>query len=405
MLDKPLVDPSDPMGVGDGVPSSSSIDTEEIADSHDAVPPPKDSRDFAEASQWRLVWRAFKKHRMAKVAAIVVVFIYFVAAFAEFLAPFDTSRLDANYVYAPPQRLHFLDTSDGWDFGPYVYGYSVEQDPDTYELTFEADRSERIPLQFFAKGSEYKLFGLITWDRHLLGPSDPDQTMYLLGGDRNGRDLLSAIIYGTRISMSIGLLGVVLSFFLGVLLGGISGYVGGKVDTVIQRLVEFFISIPTLPLWLALAAALPRGWGPLHRYFAITVILAIVAWTSLARVVRGRFLGLRQEEFVTAARLDGNSQRRIIFRHMLPSVSSYLIASLTLSIPAVILAETSLSFLGLGLQRPVVSWGVLLNEAQNVRVIATAPWLMLPGAAVVVAVLALNFMGDGLRDAADPYKR
>ncbi len=229
--------------------------------------------------------------------------------------------------------------------------------------------------------------------------------MYLLGADRNGRDLFSRIIHGTRVSMTIGLIGVGLAFALGVVLGGISGYFGGKIDTLIQRVVEFFMSIPTLPLWLGLAAALPGDWGPIQRYFAITVILAIIAWTDLARVTRGRFLSLRSEEFVTSAHLDGNSQREVIFRHMLPSFTSHLVASLTLSVPGMILAETSLSFLGLGLQAPVVSWGVLLQEAQNVRTLATAPWLMIPGLGVIIAVLALNFVGDGLRDAADPYKR
>ena len=229
--------------------------------------------------------------------------------------------------------------------------------------------------------------------------------MYLLGSDRNGRDLLSRLVHGTRVSMTIGLIGVAMAFVLGIVLGGISGYFRGKVDTFIQRVVEFFMSIPTLPLWLGLAAAVPSGWGPLRRYFAITVILATFAWTDLARVTRGRFMSLREEEFITSAQLDGNRPRRLIFRHMLPSFTSHLIASLTLSIPGMILAETALSFLGLGLQAPVVSWGVLLQEAQNIRVVATAPWLMLPGVAVVLAVLALNFVGDGLRDAADPYKR
>jgi len=258
----------------------------------------------------------------------------------------------------------------------------------------------------FAKGEPYELFGLIRGDVHLIAPSAGEMgaPMYLLGADSNGRDVLSRMIHGSRVSMSIGLVGVALAFVLGIVLGGVSGFFGGIVDTAIQRAVEFFMSIPTLPLWLGLAAAVPAGWGPLKRYFAVTVILSMIAWTHLARVVRSRFLSLREEDFVTAARIDGASQPRIIFRHMLPSFSSYLIASLTLSIPGMILAETSLSFLGLGLQAPAVSWGVLLQEAQNIRAIGSAPWLLLPGGLVVATVLALNFLGDGLRDAADPYK-
>lgn len=358
------------------------------------------------AKQWTLIRRAFFRHKLAVIGLAVTLAIYFVAIFAEFLAPFTTSKFNANYVYAPPQQLHILDRSGGgWDWGLYVYGYKSTQNPQTLALTFKTDRSKKIPVRLFTHGAKYKLFGLLPTDIHLIGPADPRQPMYLLGADRNGRDLLSRMIYATRISMSIGLVGVGMAFVLGLALGGVSGYFGGKVDTFIQRIIEFLISLPTLPLWLGLAAALPGSWGPLQRYFAITVILAILAWTSLARVARGRFLSLRSEDFVTAAALDGNSHPRIIFRHMLPSLTSYLIAHMTLAIPGMILAETSLSFLGLGLQPPVVSWGVLLEDAQNVRVVATAPWLLLPGAAVVIAVLALNFLGDGLRDAADPYKR
>lgn len=360
------------------------------------------------AKQSKLVWWAFKRHRLAMVSVVVLAIIYGVALFAEFLAPFSTGKFDADYAYAQPQSLHILDkrADGGWDVGLYVYGYKSTMDDETLELTYTIDETKKIPVRFFDHSTEpMKLWGLIPLDRHLIGPVDDNAPMYLLGADRSGHDLLSRLIHGTRISMSIGLIGVAIAFCLGVVLGGISGFFGGKVDTAIQRLVEFFMSVPTLPLWLGLAAALPTNWGPLKRYFAITVILALAAWTHLARVTRGRFLSLREEEFVTAAQLDGNTQGRLIFRHMLPSFTSYLIASLTLSIPGMILAETSLSFLGLGLQAPVVSWGVLLQEAQQIRVVATAPWLMLPGAAVIVSVLALNFIGDGLRDAADPYKR
>ncbi|NEE01651.1 ABC transporter permease [Phytoactinopolyspora halotolerans] len=352
------------------------------------------------AKQWRLVWWKFRQHKLAMVGLVLMFGIYLVALFAEFLAPFGTSTFNSEYTYAPPQRIHV-----DWGEGLYVHGYTSTIDEETFEPTFEVDESQRIEIGLFVKGEEYELFGLIPWDRHLIGPEDPGQPMYLLGADRNGHDLLSRLIHGTRISMTIGLVGVAMALVLGIILGGVSGYFGGRTDTVIQRIVEFFMSIPGIPLWMGLSAALPHEWGPMQRYFAITVILAVIGWTDMARVVRGRFLSLRNEEFVTSARLDGSGRPRVIYRHMLPSFTSHLIASVTLSIPAMILAETSLSFLGLGLQDPVVSWGVLLQDAQNVRVLSTAPWLMLPGVAVIVAVLALNFVGDGLRDAADPYKR
>jgi peptide/nickel transport system permease protein len=358
------------------------------------------------ASQARLVWWGFRRHKVALASAVVVLFFFLIAVFAEFLAPFTTSKLNEFYTYAPPQRLHVIDNSDGLDIGPYVYAYdSTEQDPESLRIIYKEDKSQKVPIHFFAKGEEYRLFGVIPWDRHLIGPADPEAPMYLVGADRIGRDQLSRLIYATRISMSVGVVGVILAFALGIVLGGISGYFGGRIDTLIQRVIEFVMSIPTLPLWLGLTAAIPVTVGPIRRYFYISVILAVLAWTTLAREVRGRFLALREEDFVTSARLDGSTRRRVMFRHMLPSTTSHLIAALTLSIPGVILAETALSWLGVGLQAPVVSWGVLLNDAQSVRVIGSAPWLLLPGLAVVVAVLALNFVGDGLRDAADPYRR
>jgi peptide/nickel transport system permease protein len=356
------------------------------------------------ASQWQLMWWKFRRHKLAVAGGVVVILLYLVAIFAEFLATTDPNQVNATYTYGPPQRPHlFRDTPDGLDFGPYVYGYKSEIDLETLSRTFTIDESKIVPVQFFARGHEYKLFGLIPTNLHLLGPKDPTQPFYLLGADRLGQDLLSRLIYGTRISMSIGLVSVAISLVLGLLLGGISGYFGGGVDTLIQRVIELLISIPHIPLWLGLAAALPSTWSPLRVYFGITVILSIISWTSLARVVRGRFLSMREEDFVMAARLDGSSEPRIIRRHMIPSFLSHIIASLTLAIPATILAETSLSFLGLGLRSPINSWGVLLEEAQNIRAVATAPWLLLPGLMVVAAVLSLNFLGDGLRDAADPY--
>ena len=354
------------------------------------------------ASQWQLMWWRFKKHKVAMFSGVVVILIYMVALFVEFLAPFPSTMYASTYTYAPPQWLHFID--DG-DFKPFVYGYKVEVDPVALRREFVIDQEVKHYVEFFVEGADYKLLGLIPMNIHLFGPVNPEDPMYLFGADRLGRDVLSRMIYGTRISMSIGLVGVALSFVLGIVLGGISGYDGGTVDNVIQRLIEFIRSVPTIPLWLGLAAALPPDWGPLQIYFGITVILSVIGWTGLARVVRGKFLSLREEDFVMAARLDGAPKMNIIIRHMVPSFMSHIIASLTLAIPGMILAETSLSFLGLGLRPPVVSWGVLLQEAQNVRAVATAPWLLWPAIPVVIAVLVLNFFGDGLRDAADPYSR
>jgi len=371
-----------------------------------AAPIGKD-RGHDVASQWRLMWWRFRKNRLALFGAVVLLLIYFAAIFAEFLAPNDLDAYNSTYTYAPPQPLHFIDdTGDGTDLGFYTYGYAMTRDPDTFEETFAIDTSQRIPLGFFVHGSEYKLLGLIETDIHFFGPQNTGDPYYALGANAQGQDVLSRVIFGARISMSIGLIGVGLSLFLGLLLGGISGFYGGRVDTVIQRLIEFLTSIPTIPLWMGLAAAVPPGWSSVTTYLAITVILSLLAWTELARVVRGRFLAMRREDFVTASMLDGAGEYRIMWRHMLPSFTSHIIASVTLAVPTMILAETTLSFLGLGLQAPAVSWGVLLQEGQNLRAITTAPWLVIvPGVAVVLSVLSFNFVGDGLRDAADPYRQ
>jgi peptide/nickel transport system permease protein len=375
----------DPAGPGDVSTSARSVQREGTVDV---------------APQWKLVWWRFRKSKLAIVGLALTIFLYLVVVFADFIAPFDVSDLNAQYTYAPPQRLHFFQDG-GWD--PFVTGYAVEIDQQSLRRTFEPDDSLRVPVDFFVRGREWEVFGLFKTDLHLVGPENSSDPMYLMGADHNGRDLFSRIVYGTRISMSIGLVGVALSFVLGIVLGGISGYFGGWVDMFIQRLIEFIGALPTIPLWMGLAAALPPQWGGLQVYFGITIILSLVNWTGLARVVRGRFLQLREEDFVIAARLDGASEMRIILRHMLPSFSSHIIAQLTLSIPSMILGETSLSFLGLGIRAPNVSWGVLLEGANNVRAIATAPWLLLPAVAVMLAVMALYFLGDGLRDAADPY--
>ena len=363
-----------------------------------SVPEPESNAYVA--SQWTLMWWRFRKHKLAMAGGIVTILFYLVLIFAEFLAPFPPEETNTQATYAPPQTLIFFDDEG---FNPHVLGYTVEVDPVALRRTFVVDPEVKIPVQLFTRGYSYRLMGLFETDIHLIGPTDPDDTMYLFGADRLGRDMFSRVIFGTRISMSIGLVGVTISLFLGIVLGGISGYYGGIVDNLIQRLIEFIRSIPTIPLWLGLVAALPTEWGPLQIYFAITIILSFIGWTSLARVVRGRFLSLREEDFVMAARLDGASQSKIMFQHMLPAFYSHIIASITLAIPGMIIAETSLSFLGLGLRPPIVSWGVLLQESQNVRTVATAPWLLIPAVAVVIAVLALNFLGDGLRDAADPY--
>lgn len=375
--------------------------SQSIVPTTDAAQPEVGERmTHVDAPQWRLVLRRFRRHKLALVGTFVLAILLLVVIFAEFLAPFGSGDHDERYTYAPPQRVHFV--HDG-DFGPYVYDYHSTVDDETLERTYVVDESRRVPLGFFVKGTSYKLFGLIETDIHFFGPRSPDDRVYLLGADRQGRDVLSRVIYGARISLSVGLVGVIVSLILGTVIGGISGFYGGKIDTAIQRVIEFFMSIPSIPLWLGFAAAIPPSWGPVRTYFAITIILSLISWTDLARVVRGRFLSLRNEDFVMAAELDAVSKPGVILRQMLPAMTSHIIAALTLAIPAMILAETALSFLGLGLQPPAVSWGVLLQESQNIRAVVTSPWLLFPGLAVMITVLALNFVGDGLRDSADPY--
>ncbi|MCA9961816.1 MAG: ABC transporter permease [Anaerolineales bacterium] len=353
------------------------------------------------ASQWKLMWWKFKRHKMAVVGGIVVLMFYLVALFAEFVAPVHFTSYNETYVYAPPQEIHLLQNGR---FSPYVFGYRFERDPASFKKTWFIDESVIIPVGFFVSGEPYKLWGFIPGNWHLFGSKNPEEPFYLLGADKSGRDVFSRIVYSSRISLTVGLAGVTISLLLGILIGGISGLVGGAVDNAIQRLIEILISVPTLPLWLALAAVVPLDWTPVKVYFMITVILSLIGWTGLARVVRSKFLALREEDFILAAILDGVPRSRLIFRHMIPSFLSHIIASVTLAIPGMILGETALSFLGLGLREPVVSWGVMLRETQKVTVLATYPWLLWPAAAVIIVVLALNFLGDGLRDAADPYQ-
>ena len=358
---------------------------------------------LAVASQAQLTWWAFKRHKLAMVSLWIIGFLYLVSIFAEIVAPDNPAKQNRRAVYHPPQMVHFIDwTDEGISFQPYVWKMDRKRDPETLALSYE-NSGEKVYLTLFGKGPKYKFWGLWETDIKLLATVKPRDKFFLFGADRLGRDMFSRVIYGTRISMSIGLVGVAISLVLGITLGGISGYYGGRVDAVIQRLIEFVLSLPTIPIWLALAASLPPSWPIYQQYFVITLIVSLVGWTELGRVVRGRLLAMKNDDFVIAARLDGASESRIIFRHMLPSLTSHIIASLTLAIPLMILAETGLSFLGLGLQPPAISWGVLLKEAQNIVSISQAPWLFIPGGFVVIAVLAFNFLGDGMRDAADPY--
>ena len=494
-------------------------------------PPELDSRAGSKAvvaSQWRLMYWRFRRHRLAVAATFVVLAFYLVALFCEFLAPMDPNKVSNQFRYVPPQGLTFVNHEGKFSLRPGVHGLKQVRNPETLRVTYEVDKNSWTPVQFFVQGDSYKLWGLFRTNVHLIGlgktpgtlvttavaptstPSSGGATtgaaagagaaggstglsvsgfsssstsatpapgsssgtgagtssgstglsvsgfssaggsanapaatrapatatvpasatarptttsgpatsasngasstqqevpFFLLGTDRLGRDMLSRMMYGARVSLSIGLVGVALSLIFGIILGGISGYYGGTADNLIQRLIEFIRSLPTIPLWLALAAAMPPKWPPTYVYFAITVILSLFGWTGLARVVRGRFLALREEDFILAARFTNCSESRIIFRHMVPAFTSHLIASVTLALPGMILSETSLSFLGLGLRPPVISWGVLLQEAQNIQTVALFPWLLLPCLPIVAIILAFNFMGDGLRDAADPYGR
>lgn len=357
---------------------------------------------FAQATQLQLTWWRFKRHKLALISLFVVAMFYVIAIFADLLAFADPHATDAKRSYIPPQGIHFFD--DG-KFQPFVYGLKGLRDPKTFKIAYAPDPSRKLPVAFFAHGYAYNLFGVIPTDRHLIGieGGQPVDGIFLLGTDQLGRDLYSRLIVATRISLFIGLAGVSLSLLLGVLLGGVSGLYGGWIDTLIQRVIEVVRSIPTIPLWMGLAAALPNTWSVTQVYFAITVIISLVGWTELARVVRGRFLALREEDFVIAAELAGAGQLRIIFRHMLPSFASHVIAAVSLALPAMIVSETSLSYLGLGLRPPAISWGILLQDTQNVQVLAGAPWLLAAAIPVILVILAFNFLGDGLRDAADPY--
>ena len=366
------------------------------------------STDFSDsyyvASQWELVRRKFKRHKLARVGVVVLAIFYTIAIFAGFLSLNDFQVRDVDHVTMPPQNLHFFDEQGKFHLRPFVCDYKYTLNMDTLERTFEEDISNCYDIQFMVRTHPYEFWGIFETDLHLIGVESPGY-YFPFGTDEFGRDLFSRNMYASRISLSIGFVGVLLSFFLGSIIGGISGYFGGAIDMIIQRIIEFIISIPSIPLWIALAAALPHEWSSVEVYFGITIVLATVGWTTLARTVRGKFLELREADFVMAAKISNMSDFQIIVKHLLPSFASYLIVILTLSIPGMILGETALSFLEIGIRPPAVSWGVLLQDAQNIRSLALHPWLFIPAIYVIVTVLAFNFIGDGLRDAADPYKQ
>ena len=360
-----------------------------------------DEQELAFASQWRLMWMRFRRHRLALIGGVVLLVFYGLAAFCEFVSPYDPNQRHPEYVLCPPQEIRFFDEQGEFHLRPFVYGLREDPQASVWEREYLLDTERRYPIHFFSAGPSYRMWNLFTAETHLFsagaGPA------FLFGTDDLGRDVFSRILYGARISLTIGLIGVAMTFFIGILLGGLAGYYSGWIDIVVQRMIEVLMAVPQLPLWMALSAALPAHWPPLWIYFGVTMILSLMGWTGLARVVRGRFLSLREEDFVVAARLSGTSEIKIIFKHLLPSFLSHVITSATLAVPGMILGETALSFLGIGLRAPVVSWGVLLQKAQNFQAVSMAPWLLLPGLFVVIAVLSFNVMGDGMRDAADPY--
>jgi peptide/nickel transport system permease protein len=353
------------------------------------------------ATPRQLMWWRFKKHKIAVASLVIIAFMYLIAAFAEFVSPYDPNIRHIRYLYAPPQELHFY-YDDAWHLQPAVFQQKFRIDPETLSRFYYEDPEIVYPITLFAEGDEYSMWGLWKCNLHLFGVEDGG-TIFLLGTDRMGRDMLSRINLGSRISLSVGFIGVFLSFTLGIIFGGISGYFGGLPDLIIQRIIEVLRSFPSIPLWMGLSAALPLTWSPLRVYFAITLILSLIGWIGVARAVRGKLLALREEDFAVAAYLAGASRWRIIYKHLMPSFMSHIIVTITLRIPAVILGETALSYLGLGLRPPVVSWGILLKECQNVQDVAHHPWLLLPVLFLVVVILSFNFMGDGFRDAADPY--
>ena len=375
-------------------------------DPHAAVTLTPEQERYYLSSHWRLMWLKFKRHKLAMISGVYLALIYLSVAFSEVLAPYNFNHRHTDYLYAPPQEVRFM--HEGSFIGPFVYPYDVELDLANLRWLYAEDRSQPMKLRFFCTendypGAQYRFWNLFDLSFHLVCPS-PGGHFFYIGTDKLGRDMQSRIIQGARISLTIGLIGVAISFVLGIFLGGVAGYYGGWMDSIVQRVIEIVRSFPSLPLWMALSAAMPVDWSPIVVFIGITVILGLLDWPGLARAVRSKLLALREEDFVVAAQLMGAGPGRIIRRHLLPSFTSHLIASVTLAVPAMILGETALSFLGLGLRPPITSWGVLLNEAQNFNAIVLYPWLMYPAIPVIMVVLAFQFLGDGLRDAADPYK-
>lgn len=360
--------------------------------------------NYEVASQWQLIWWKFKKHHMARISLPLLLLMYLMAIFSEFVAPYGPMERFSDFSFAPPSRVRFICENDGFSIHPFVYNVVGRTDPLTHRRVYEEDRSQKFYLRFFSEGSDYMMWGLIPGSLRLVTVAGEGRPFFLLGTDRLGRDVFSRIVYGARISLSFGFIAIFFTFIIGITLGGLSGYLGGKVDTVVQRLIDLLLCMPTIPLWMALAAVMPKDWDSIRIYLGMVLLMSLVGWTGLARVVRGKILSLREEDFIMAARLSGASHARILFRHLIPSFYSFIIVSITISLPGAILGETALSFLGLGLQPPVVSWGVLLQDAQRIEVLAFYPWLMAPAAFVVATVLLFNFLGDGMRDASDPYK-
>jgi peptide/nickel transport system permease protein len=353
------------------------------------------------ASQWKLMWIKFKRHKLALVSAGFLIVIYTIAMFCELFAPHNPQTRNTDFIRAPPQAIHLF--HEGSFIGPFVYGHKMQLNMENLRREYTPDTSKPLPIRFFCAGDPYVFWGLVEGRYRLFCPPEQGQ-MFLLGTDRLGRDMLSRTFYGSRISLTIGVLGITISFILGIIIGGLAGYYGGLFDLVTQRIIEVIQSLPHIPLWMAMASIMPPSWSPLFVYFGITLILGLMDWTGLARAVRSKLLSLREEDYVLAAQLMGAKTPRIVGRHLVPGFMSHLIAKATVTIPGMILGETALSFLGLGLRPPIVSWGVMLNEAQNINVVALYPWLMLPVVPVIFVILAFNFVGDGLRDAADPYR-